>query len=98
MVLHSLPNHHAHIQFSAYETFGIATLEARKAGLWAITKASFGSSSYADKGVLFAENEEQLLNAMRRVLEEEKPGVNPFEGLNAAGIGLQIQKCYDAIL
>ena len=98
MVLRSLPNHHAHIQFSAYETFGIATLEARKAGLWAITRASFGSSAYADKGVLFAENEEQLLNAMRRILEEEKPGINPFEGLNAARIGLQIQKCYDAIL
>jgi hypothetical protein len=98
MVLHSLPNHHAHVQFSAYETFGIATLEARKAGLWAISRASFGSSAYADKGVLWAENEEELLKAMRQILELEKPDINRFEGLSAAGIGLQIQKCYNALL
>jgi len=98
MVLHTLPNHHAHVQFSAYETFGIATLEARKAGLWAISRASFGSSAYADEGVLWAGNEEELLKAMRRILKLEKPGINPFEGLSEAGIGLQIQKCYDAVL
>ena len=98
IVLHSLPNHHAHVQFSAYETFGIATLEARKAGLWAISRASFGSSSYADEGVLWAENEEELIKAMRQILELEKPDINPFEGLSAAGIGLQIQKCYNAVL
>ena len=97
-VLHSLPNHHAHVQFSAFETFGIATLEARKAGLWAISRASFGSSAYADKGVLWAENEEELLKAMRQILELEKPDINRFEGLSAAGIGLQIQKCYNALL
>jgi hypothetical protein len=97
MVLHSLPNHHAHVQFSAYETFGIATLEARKAGLWAVSRASFGSSPYADEGVLWAENEEELLHTMRRILELEKPGINTFEGLSAAGIGIQIQKCHDAL-
>ena len=97
-VLHSLPNHHAHVQFSAYETFGIATLEARKAGLWAISRASYGSSAYADKGVLWAENEEELTKSMREILELEKPDINPFEGLSAAGIGLQIQKCYNAVL
>ena len=39
-VLQLLPNFHAHIQFSAFESFGIATLEARKAGIWAISRAS----------------------------------------------------------
>ncbi|HCP41793.1 MAG TPA: hypothetical protein DIT65_08350 [Cryomorphaceae bacterium] len=97
IVLQALPNHHAHIQFSAYETFGIATLEARKAGLWAISRAAFGSSFYADKGVLWAENEEELLDTMQKVIEQEKPKINPFKGLSERVIGLEIQKCYNAL-
>ena len=79
-VLHSLPNHHAHVQFSTYETFGIATLEARKAGLWAISQTFFGSSAYADEGVLWAENEEELIKSMQDS-RTRKPDINPFEGL-----------------
>lgn len=97
-VLQVLPNHHAHIQFSAYETFGIATLEARKAGIWAITRASFGSSQFADEGTLFAENESELISAMQHVLDAEKPRTNAFEGLNSKGIGREIQKCYNELL
>ncbi len=97
-VLGILPNHHAHIQFSAFETFGIATLEARKAGIWAITRKSFGSSQFADEGTLFADNETELISAMQRVIDTEKPGVNAFEALNSTGIGSEIQKCYLELL
>jgi len=97
-VLGILPNHHAHIQFSAFETFGIATLEARKAGIWAITRKSFGSSQFADEGTLFAENETELIGAMQRVLDAEKPGVNAFDALNSKEIGREIQKCYNELL
>ena len=75
-VLEILPNHHAHIQFSAFETFGIASLEARKAGIWAITRKNFGSSQFADEGTLFAENETELVSVMQRVIDTDKPGVN----------------------
>lgn len=98
MVLQSLPNHHAHVQFSAFETFGIATLEARKAGLWAISRASFGSSAYADKGVLWAENEQELVAAMQKILNEEKANRNAFERLTSSEIGREIQICYDEVL
>jgi hypothetical protein len=97
-VLEILPNHHAHIQFSAYETFGIATLEARKAGIWAITRNCFGSSPFADEGTLFAENEMELLKAMQDVLHMEKPSINAFEALNSKEISNRIQNCYDELL
>lgn len=97
-VLQVLPNHHAHIQFSAFETFGIATLEARKAGIWAISRKSFGSSQFADEGTIFAENETELTETLQRVLNAEKPGINAFEALNSKGIGREIQKCYNDVL
>jgi hypothetical protein len=96
-VLQLLPNYHAHIQFSAFETFGIATLEARKAGIWAISRASFGCSDYADKGVFMAESVEELTQKLSEVITLSKPGVNKFEALSKAEIGRKIQLCYNEL-
>ena len=96
-VLQLLPNYHAHIQFSAFETFGIATLEARKAGIWAISRASFGCSDYADKGVLMAESVEELTKKLSEVIALSKPDVNKFEALSKAEIGRKIQLCYNKL-
>lgn len=97
-VLQVLPNHHAHIQFSAFETFGIATLEARKAGLWTISRRSFGSSEFADKGVVFAENEKELIDAMMRVLTLGKASKIALKKLTKEQIGSQIQNCYQSLI
>ena len=94
-ILRLLPNHHAHIQFSAFETFGIATLEARKAGIWAISRASFGCSDYADNGVLMAENVEELTQKLAEVSALSKPDVNKLEALSKDEIGRKIQMCYE---
>jgi glycosyltransferase involved in cell wall biosynthesis len=96
-VLQLLPNYHAHIQFSAFETFGIATLEARKAGIWAISRASFGCSDYADKGLFMAESVEELTKKLSEVIALSKPDVNKFEALSKAEIGHKIQLCYNKL-
>ena len=90
-----LPNYHAHIQFSAFETFGIATLEARKAGIWAISRASFGCSDYADNGVLMAESVEELTQKLAEVSALSKPDINKLEALSKDEIGRKIQMCYE---
>ena len=96
-VLQLLPNFHAHIQFSAFETFGIATLEARKAGIWAISRLSFGCSDYADEGVLMAESAEELIQKLSEVIALRKPAINKFEALSKAEIGRKIQLCYNEL-
>ena len=94
-VLQLLPNHHAHIQFSAFETFGIATLEARKAGIWAISRASFGSSDYADSSVFMAENLNELTNSMTELMTLDKTSVNNLPALKKTKIGREIELCYN---
>ncbi len=96
-VLQLLPNFHAHIQFSAFETFGIATLEARKAGIWAISRSSFGCSDYADEGVLMAESVAELIQKLSEVIALRKPAINKFEALSKAEIGRKIQLCYNEL-
>ena len=96
-VLQLLPNYHAHIQFSAFETFGITTLEARKSGIWAISRASFGCSDYADKGVLMAESVEELTQKLSEVIQLRKPAINKFEALSETEIGRKIQLCYNEL-
>ena len=96
-VLQLLPNFHAHIQFSAFETFGIATLEARKAGIWAISRLSFGCSDYADEGVLMAESVAELTQKLSEVIALRKPAINKFEALRKAEIGRKIQLCYNEL-
>ena len=86
-----------HIQFSAFETFGIATLEARKAGIWAISRLSFGCSDYADEGVLMAESVEELTQKLAEVIALRKPAINKFEALSKDEIGRKIQLCYNEL-
>ena len=93
-ILELLHKHHVHIQYSIFETFGIATLEARKSGLWAISRRSFGSSEYADHGVKFAEHDSELLLRMREVIKLSKPGPNEFETLSSDAVGLQLKNLY----
>ena len=57
---------------------------------------ALSSSAYADKGVLWAENEEELIKSMHQILELEKPDINSFEGLSAAELALVFKKCYTA--
>lgn len=94
VILSALPTYDIHVQFSTYETFGIATLEARRAGLWCISRKEFGSSDYADQGIHFAENEQELVENMRKLLDQEKPGPAHWPSLETAGVKSSIQKCY----
>lgn len=96
-VLEVLPSHHAHVLFSSYETFGVTTLEARKAGLWAISKADFGSSSYADDHTLLVANTSELLEAMNTVLKKEPASKNPYVELSSSAIGSEILGLYQEL-
>ncbi|CAI8420320.1 MAG: Uncharacterised protein [Cryomorphaceae bacterium] len=96
-VLEMLPEFDVHILYSAYESFGITTFEARKAGLWAITRASFGGSHWADEYCLMAENDEHLLTTMNDLLHGERPSANSFHELSATAVGQQINSCYNEL-
>jgi glycosyltransferase involved in cell wall biosynthesis len=96
-VLEILPAHHAHILFSKFETFGITTLEARKAGLWAITGPDFGSASYADDYTRFASDSTSLLSAMQAILEEQPAPKNSYPKLRSSAIGSEIIGVYQEL-
>jgi len=96
-VLLRLPNHHAHIQFSAYETFGIAALEARKAGLWSISRRHFGASDFKDDQTLFAENEQELVKAMQFALSSPPAKCNDYPVLHSSVVRSEILQAYKAL-
>ena len=96
-VLQRLPNHHVHIQFSAYETFGIAALEARKAGLWSISRSHFGASDFKDDQTLFAENEEELVETMQFALSSPPAKCNNFPMLHSSVVRNEILQAYKGL-
>lgn len=96
-VLLRLPNHHVHIQYSAYETFGIAALEARKAGLWSISRRHFGASDFKDDKTLFAENGHELVETMQFALSSPPANPNNYPMLHASIIRTEILQAYNAL-
>lgn len=96
-VLQRLPNHHTHIQFSAYETFGIAALEARKAGLWSISRSHFGASDFKDDQTLFAENEQELIETMQFALSSPPAKRNDYPMLHSSIVRNEILQAYKAL-
>ena len=97
-ILNLLPNHDALILHSHYETFGITVFEARTAGLWAISKSSFGGAPWYDNGVLIADSQEALKDQMRLLLRAEKAPVGKFDALSSKSIGAEIHQLYREIL
>ena len=97
-VLSMLPNYDVHVLFSAYETFGITTLEARKAGLWSILRKKFGASYLADNGCKYAETEEELAAEMGALLHAESPGRNDYAALGSEKIGNRIKELYQELI
>lgn len=97
-VLQLLPNHDALILHSHYETFGITVFEARTAGLWAVSKSSFGGAPWYDDGVLIADSQEALIDQMKSLVRAEKAPVGKFLSLSSESIGAEINQFYREIL
>jgi len=97
-ILKVLPNHDALILHSHYETFGITVFEARTAGLWAISKSTFGGAAWYDKGVLIADTYEALKEQMKSLLKAEKAPAGNFDSLSSESIGVEINQLYREIL
>jgi glycosyltransferase involved in cell wall biosynthesis len=97
-VLQLLPNHDALILHSHYETFGITVFEARTAGLWAISKGTFGGAPWYDQGVLIADTQEALKEQMKSLIRAEKAPVGKFDALSSESIGAEIHQLYDEII
>jgi len=97
-VLDMLPDFNAHILYSSFESFGITTFEARKAGLWALTKASFGGSHWADDACLMIENDEDLFEKMNQLLHGKRPEANSFKQLSASWVGGEINSSYKELI
>ena len=97
-VLQLLPNHDALVLHSHYETFGITVFEARTAGLWAISKSSFGGAPWYDDGVLIADTKEALVDQMKSLIQSKKATDGKFVGLSSKSIGAEINQIYREIL
>lgn len=97
-ILKLLPNHNALILHSNYETFGIAVFEARTAGLWAISKSTFGGAPWYDEEVLLADTQEALKEQMKSLIHAEKASVGKFDALSSESIGKKIHQLYREIL
>jgi len=97
-VLQLLPNHDALILHSHYETFGITVFEARTAGLWAISKSTFGGAPWYDEGVLMADTQEALKDQMKSLFRAEKAPYGKFDSLSSESIGVKIHQLYREIL
>ena len=97
-VLQMLPEFNAHILYSAYESFGITTFEARKAGLWALTRPEFGGSHWADEQCLMINNDDELFETLTKLLHGKRPAPNSFKELSAPWIGGEINSYYNELL
>jgi glycogen synthase len=97
-ILNLLPNHDALILHSHYETFGITVFEARTAGLWAISKSSFGGAPWYDDGVLIADTQETLNDQMKSLIRAEKATLGKFDALSSESIGTEFHHLYREIL
>ena len=97
-ILKLLPNHNALILHSNYETFGIVVFEARTAGLWAISKSTFGGAPWYDEEVLLADTQEALKEQMKSLINAEKASGGKFDALSSESIGKKIHQLYREIL
>ena len=97
-ILKLLPNHNALILHSNYETFGIAVFEARTAGLWAISKSTFGGAPWYDEEVLLADTQEALKEQMKSLINAEKASRGKFDVLSSESVGKKIHQLYREIL
>ncbi|MAD31661.1 MAG: hypothetical protein CL854_05515 [Cryomorphaceae bacterium] len=97
-ILEILPQHHALLLFSAYETFGITIFEARQAGLWAIAKHSFGGAPFYDKKCITVESVEDLKNVLLELPTLPPAGSGNFEELSPNRIGRKLSTLYSKLL
>ena len=97
-ILEILPQHHALLLFSAYETFGITVFEARQSGLWAISKQDFGGSTYYDDGCLVVDSQEDLSKVIQNIssLAPTVPGI--FTDLAPSSVGEKLSTLYSKLL
>lgn len=96
-ILQALPSHDALILFSRYETFGITVFEARTAGLWAITRNTFGGAPWFDKGCLYANDDSELLEKMNAVAQLGPAPKGSFEDLGMKAIGARLKSLYEGL-
>lgn len=97
-ILEILPQHHALLLFSAYETFGITVFEARRAGLWAIAKNSFGGAPFFDEKCITVESIEDLKNALLAIPTLAPAQLGNFEELSPNRIGRKLSTIYSKLL
>ena len=97
-ILQHLPQHHALVLFSAYETFGITVFEARQAGLWAIAKKNFGGAPHYDEGCLTVESTDELKMALLKLAHLPQPKAANFEKLRPTSIGNTLSSLYSSLL
>ncbi len=97
-ILELLPQHHALLLFSAYETFGITVFEARQAGLWAITKRNFGGAPYFDEGCLMVESTHDLKTTLMKLADLPQPKAANFEKLDSKSIANELSSLYSKLI
>ena len=97
-ILEILPQHHALVLFSAYETFGITVFEARQAGLWTISKKDFGGSAHYDDGCIVINSLEDLRNILLELPTLPPAGSRDFEELSSNRIGRKLSTLYSKLL
>ena len=97
-ILKLLPQHHALVLFSAYETFGITVFEARQAGLWAIAKSDFGGAPYYDQGCILVDSKESLRTAFHTISSLAPAQPTNFADLGVNCIGEKLSTSYSKLL
>ena len=96
-VLLMLPSHKAHVLFSEYETFGVTTIEARKAGIWAISRPIFGASVLKDSCTIMVNNTEELTDSFKQILEENDAFIADYSFLESHPISVQLFEAYKGL-
>ena len=97
-ILDLLPQHHALVLYSAYETFGITVLEARQAGLWTISKKDFGGSAHYDDGCLVVDSFDELSSAIHSIAFLAPAKLGTFTELMPNRIGEKLSSLYSKLL
>ena len=97
-VLAVLPTHKAHVLFSEYETFGITTIEARKAGIWAISRPIFGASTLKDSCTVMVNTTNELVDSFERILKEKDAFIADYSFLESKTVSNQLFEAYKGLL
>jgi hypothetical protein len=97
-ILEILPQHHALVLFSAYETFGITVFEARQAGLWTISKKDFGGSAHYDDGCLVVDSCDDLSSAIQSIASLAPATQGIFTDLTPDRVGEKLSILYSKLL